>query len=121
MDFNTDLIVHKKLFPKATANGQLQHLAEEIEEYEKAQSIAERYQELGDVLVCVLSLFRYEETEPIGRALMRYYYYNHDPEEREKRLKYYKRAMEKCKKRVSENRYMLINGNYVRKKVDINV
>jgi len=121
MDFKEGLEIHKKLFPKATFTGQLCHLIEELEEYDKAETVAQKYQELGDVLVCITSLFRYNEQKILGKYLLRYFFYNQDPEEREKRLKYYERALEKCKKRVSENRYILVNGNYIRDKVDIYV
>lgn len=121
MDFKEGLQIHKKLFPKATFSGQLNHLIEELKEYENAETVAEKYQELGDVLVCIVSLFRYEDKKILGKFLLRHFFYNHDPDERKKRLKYYERALEKCKKRVSENRYELVNGNYVRNKVDIYV
>ena len=121
MDFKLGLFIHQKLFPKATARSQILQLNEEIKEYETAECIGDKHEELGDVINVIVSLMRFEETKNIAKVLMRYYYFNRDPDERAKRMKYYEKSLKKCKERVSQHRYEFTDGLYKRSKVDINV
>lgn len=122
MDFDLGLIIHEKLFPKATPYSQLTQLNEELGELSIAETEGQKHDETGDVLVVAVSLLRFEETKYIGQAILNLYYYSEEDEKKRFQLmKYFEKSISKCKKRVSEQRYMFVDGLYKRSKVNINV
>ena len=116
MDFKQGLEVHKKLFPKATAYSQLVKLDEELQELKSAGSTANLHEEIGDVINVAVSLKRFKETQNIAEFILDNVYFNHNIEEQKQRMKYYEKALNKCMKRISEERYYYLNGLYLRDK-----
>lgn len=117
MDFDLALIIHEKLFPKATPYSQLTQLNEELGELKNAETEGQKHEETGDVLMVGVSLLRFKETKFIGESILQLYYFNiEDDSERFKLMKYLDKAIDKCKKRVSEKRYEFVNGLYKRDK-----
>ena len=112
--FNTIIDIHKQLFPKATYKSQLLHYNEEILELEKATSTEEYREELADVIIVVISLMRFEETRQVAENLLQFHYFNLPLAEKETMQKYIDKCIDKIKLRVSDNRYILANGRYIR-------
>ena len=112
--FNTIIDIHKQLFPKATYKSQLLHYNEEILELEKAPSTEEYREELADVIIVVISLMRFEETRQVAENLLQFHYFNLPLAEKETMQKYIDKCIDKIKLRVSDNRYILANGRYIR-------
>lgn len=121
MDFDLALIIHEKLFPKATPYSQLTQLNEELGEYDKAESFAQIKEETGDVVFVAVSLLRFEETKHIGKAILNLFYYSLTDVNRFNVMKYLEKSIDKTKKRVSEERYKFVEGLYKRSKVNVNV
>lgn len=117
MDFDLGLIIHEKLFPRATPYSQLNQLNEELGELNEAETEGQKHEELGDVLVVAVSLLRFKETKNIGRAILNLYYYSEEDEKKRFELmKYFEKCIHKCKERISEKRYEFVNGVYKRDK-----
>lgn len=116
IDFSQGVEVHKKLFPLATKSSQVIQLNEELEELDRAETNEEVQEETGDVLVVAVSLLRFEETRQIGAFILQKFYFDYGVEEQKKRLKWFNDSLEKCKKRISDERYYYINGLYKRNK-----
>lgn len=116
MDFQQGLEIHKKLFPRATVHSQITQLNEELKELSEAYSTENRNEELGDVINVAVSLMRFEETKNIACYILDKFYFSQNIEEQKRRIKYYERALEKCKKRISDERYYFVNGLYKRDK-----
>lgn len=116
IDFSQGVEVHKKLFPLATKSSQIIQLNEELEELDNAETNEEVQEETGDVLVVAVSLLRFEETRQIGAFILQKFYFDYGVEEQKKRLKWFNDSLEKCKKRISDERYYYINGLYKRNK-----
>lgn len=116
MDFQQGLEIHKKLFPRATVHSQITQLNEELKELSEAYSTKNKNEELGDVINVAVSLMRFEETKNIACYILDKFYFNQNIEEQKRRMKYYERALEKCKKRISDERYYFVNGLYKRDK-----
>ena len=112
--FNTIIDIHKQLFPKATYKSQLLHYNEEILELENATSTEEYREELADVVIVVISLMRFEETKQVAENLLQFHYFNLPLAEKETMQKYIDKCVDKVKLRVSDNRYILANGRYIR-------
>lgn len=112
--FNTIIDIHKQLFPKATYKSQLLQYNEEILELESAISTEEYREELADVIVVVISLRRFEETKQVAENLLQFHYFNLPLAEKETMQKYIDKCIDKIKLRVSDNRYILANGRYIR-------
>ena len=112
--FNTIIDIHKQLFPKATYKSQLLHYNEEILELENATSTEEYREELADVVIVVISLMRFEETKQVAENLLKFHYFNLPLAEKETMQKYIDKCVDKVKLRVSDNRYILANGRYIR-------
>ena len=112
--FNTIVDIHKQLFPKATYKSQLLHYNEEILELENATSTEEYREELADVIIVVISLMRFEETKQVAENLLQFHYFNLPLAEKETMQKYIDKCVDKVKLRVSDNRYILANGRYIR-------
>lgn len=122
MDFDLALIIHEKLFPKATPYSQLHQLNEELGELFTAETDGQKHEETGDVLFVAVSLLRWPETKNIGNAILYQYYFSKEDEMvKFNMIKYLDKSIEKCKKRISEQRYEFVNGLYKREKVDKNV
>lgn len=116
MNFQIGLEVHKKLFPRATAHSQLVQLDEELEELKNAISTANLHEKIGDVLVVAVSLMRFDKTKNIADFILDEMYFKQDYKEQKKRIKYFETSIEKCKKRISDERYYFENGLYKRDK-----
>ena len=116
IDFLQGVEVHKKLFPLATKSSQIIQLNEELEELDGAESFEEIEEETGDVLVVAVSLLRFEETKHIGAFILQKFYFDYPINEQKKRMKWFNSSIEKCKKRISDERYYYVNGLYKRDK-----
>ena len=116
MEFEEGLKIHKKLFPRATARTQLLKLNEELQELENVETTKEFKEELGDVLVVAMSLLRFPDGKCVGNFILDRLYYKQTIKEQKKRFRCYKKALEKCKQRVAEERYKFIKGLYKRDK-----
>lgn len=116
MNFQTGLEIHKKLFPRATPYSQLVQLDEELQELENARNPENKKEEIGDVINVAVSLLRFESTKNIAKYILQNIYFNCDVEEQKRRMKYYEKSIEKCKQRISDERYHFINGLYKRDK-----
>lgn len=116
MDFQKGLEIHKKLFPRATPHSQLVQLDEELKELSNAFTTENVKEEIGDVINVAVSLLRFKETENIGNYVLKNIYFNQRIKEQKRRMMYYKKALEKCKKRISDKRYSFVNGVYKRDK-----
>ena len=112
--FNTIIDIHKQLFPEATYKSQLLQYNEEVKELEEAQLLSEKKEELADVIIVVLSLRRFEETKQVAENLLQFHYFNLPLAEKETMQKYIDKCVDKVKLRVSDNRYILANGRYIR-------
>lgn len=116
IDFLQGVEVHKKLFPLATKSSQIIQLNEELEELDNAETTEEVQEETGDVLVVGVSLLRFEETKNIGAFILQKFYFDYPVKEQKERLKWFNKSIEKCKKRISDERYYYVNGLYKRNK-----
>lgn len=115
MNFEQALIIHKKLFPKATYRSQILKFNEEFDEYNTAEALEDVKNEYGDLLFVIISMRRFPETSKIAEILLDKYYFNYSIDQRKRFMKYLERAVEKVKQRCSENRYQFVNGIYTRK------
>lgn len=109
-------IIHSKLFPKATAYSQIIQLDEELGELEVTETSKDFGEELGDVLVVAISLLRFKTTHHIAKFIIDKEIYKKASKEQTYRLRLIDKAISKCKKRVSEDRYNFKNGLYTRDK-----
>ena len=73
-------------------------------------------EEIGDVLVVAVSLMRFDRTKNIADFILDEMYFKQDYEEQKKRMKYFEISIEKCKKRISDERYYFENRLYKRDK-----
>lgn len=110
IDFSQGVEVHKKLFPLATKSSQVTQLNEELEELDKAETKEEVQEKTGDMLVVGVSLLRFKETKNIGDFILRKFYFDYSVKEQKERLKWFYKSIEKCKKRISDERYYYVNG-----------
>lgn len=107
---------HKLMFPKATPRSQLIKLNEEWNEYQKATSIEEAYQEYGDFILVCISLRRFPETQLVADALLEKYYFSYPIGEQKIFMKYLQKSIIKAKMRVENNEYYFKNGLYDRER-----
>lgn len=116
MNFQIGLQTHKKLFPKATEYSQILQLDEELRELSEAYTTENIKEEIGDVLVVAVSLRRFKRTQNISKFILDKMYFDKPIKEQKKLMKYFEKALNKCAKRISEERYYYLNGLYLRDK-----
>ena len=80
--------LHESIFPLATPQSQLLHLAEEIGEYLSAETIREAMEELADVIIVLVSLRRWKSTRAMSDDLLSKYYFELPVEERKTMMKF---------------------------------
>lgn len=80
--------LHESIFPFATPQSQLLHLAEEIGEYLSAETIREAMEELADVIIVLVSLRRWKSTRALSDDLLSKYYFELPIEERKTMMKF---------------------------------
>ena len=107
---------HERLFRRATPRSQILKLNEEYNEYLKAGSIEEAYQEYADFLFVCISLLRFENTRIIADALLDKYYFSYSVEEQKILMKYLQKIVDKCRIRKAKKQYYFKNGIYDRER-----
>lgn len=77
---------HRSKFPKASIDSQKLHLEEEIKEFEEADEL-HVIEELADIYIVGMSLYRWDETKDLADSTLNFYFYNFNDEWRDKILK----------------------------------
>ena len=76
---------HREKFPLANLSSQKLHLEQEIKEFEEADE-SHSIEELADIYIVGVSLYRWDEGEQLGSDTLNFYFHNFNDEWRNKIL-----------------------------------
>ena len=113
MDMIDLLNWHREKFPLASVESQKLHLEQEIKEFEEADE-SHTIEELADVYIVAVSLYRWDEGEQLGKNILDFYFNNFTNQWRDKILK----AVENKVNVINEREYFWNGRDYDRKRAE---
>ena len=102
---------HRDKFPLASVDSQRKHLEQEIKEFEEADE-THVVEELADIYIVAVSLYRWDDGEKLGNDALNFYFYNFNDEWRSKILE----AVENKVNVVNSRKYFWNGLDYDRKR-----